>query len=238
MSSTQSARDVSDVLLTLTDTLGAEFDPAGLLYDLVLACVQLLDIDAAGVLLLDERGHPIPVAATDNAAGHLDQMQVRTDLGPCPESVRGGQAVSCADLEQDGDRWPDFTRTARDHGFRAVHALPLSLRDQTIGGVTLLRRSTGVLSVADQRTVVLLATAAATGLLHRRAVHELDTVNSQLKGALASRVVIEQAKGFLVARHGLTLDVAFALLRGYARSRQQRLTRVAHEVLDGSVDVT
>ncbi len=69
-------------------------------------------------------------------------------------------------------------------------------------------------------------------------MHELDTLNSQLTGALASRVVIEQAKGFLVARYGLTLDVAFALLRGYARSRQQRLTRVAHGVLDGCIDVT
>ena len=182
MSSIESTRDVSDVVLTLTDTLGPEFDPAGVLYDLVLACVQLLDIDAAGVLLLDERGHPIPVAATDKAAGHLDQMQARTDLGPCPESVSGDQAVSCADLEQDGDRWPDFTRTARDHGFRAVHALPLSLRDQTIGGINLLRRAPGMLSEADRRTGALLATASATGLLHRRAVHELDTVNSQLRG--------------------------------------------------------
>ena len=181
MSSTQSARDVSDVLLALTDTLGPEFDPAALLYDLVLACVQLLDIDAAGVLLLDDRGHPIPVAATDNAAGRLDQVQARTDLGPCPESVRGCRTVSCADLEQGGDWWPDFTRTARDRGFRAVHALPLSLRDQTIGGVNLFRRAPGMLALADQRTVVLLATER-TGPLHRRAVHELDTVNSQLKG--------------------------------------------------------
>ncbi len=163
MSSIESTRDVSDVVLTLTDTLGPEFDPAGVLNDLVLACVQLLDIDAAGVLLLDERGHPIPVAATDKAAGHLDQMQARTDLGPCPESVSGDQAVPCADLEQDGDRWPDFTRTARDHGFRAVHALPLSLRDQTIGGITLLRRAPGMLSEADRRTAALLATASATG---------------------------------------------------------------------------
>ncbi|WP_433782644.1 GAF and ANTAR domain-containing protein [Actinomycetospora sp. CA-101289] len=238
MSSTESARDVSDFVLALTDTLGPEFDVAGLLYDLVLACVQLLDIDAAGVLLLDERGHPIPVAATDNAAGHLDQMQARTELGPCPESVRGGQTVVCADLEQDGDRWPDFARTARERGFRAVHALPLSLRNQTVGGINLLRRASGTLSEADRRTGTLLATASATGLLHRRAVHELDTVNGQLRGALASRVVIEQAKGFLVARHGLTLDVAFALLRGHARSRRQRLTHVAQGVLDGSIDLS
>jgi GAF domain-containing protein len=199
--------------------------------------VQLLDIDAAGVLLLDERGHPIPVAATDNAAGHLDQIQARTDMGPCLDSVRGGQTVSCADLKQDGDPWPDFTRTARAHGFRAVYALPLSLRDQTLGGINLLRRAPGMLSEADHRTGTLLATASATGLLHRRAVHELDTVNGQLRGALASRVVIEQAKGFLVARHGLTLNGAFALLRGYARSRRQRLTQVAQGVLNGSTDL-
>ena len=103
MSSTESARDVSDVVLTLTDTLGTEFDLAGLLYDLVVACVQLLDIDAAGVLLLDQRGHPVPVAATDNAAGHLDQVQSRTDwvrarsrcvaIRPCPAPISSGTAT-------------------------------------------------------------------------------------------------------------------------------------------------
>jgi transcriptional regulator with GAF, ATPase, and Fis domain len=237
MSSTTSTPDVPDVLLQLTDTLGPEFDLAGLLYDLAVACVQLLDIDAAGVMLLDEHAHPIPIAATHNGASALEQLQARTDLGPCLESARAGQAVSCADLAQEGARWPDFIQAARDEGFGAVHAVPLRLHRETVGGVNLFRRSTGVLSAADRRTVVRLATAAAIGLLHRRTVHELDTVNSQLQQALNNRVVIEQAKGFLVARHGLTLEVAFTLLRGYARPRRQRLTQVAQGVLDGAIDV-
>ena len=203
MSSTQRARGTSPTCCWRSPTPSARSStppPCSTTWSSLAS--QLLDIDAAGVLLLDDRGHPIPVAATDNAAGRLDQVQARTDLGPCPESVRGCRTVSCADLEQGGDRWPDFTRTARDRGFRAVHALPLSLRDQTIGGVNLFRRAPGMLALADQRTVVLLATGVGDRLLHRRAVHELDTVNSQLKGALASRVVIEQAKGFLVRATG------------------------------------
>ena len=237
MDSTTSVEDVSGVVLQLTDTLGPEFDLAGLLYQLAIVSVELLDIDAAAVLLLDEQSRPVAVSATHRSSDHLEQLQARTDGGPSVDSVRLGEAVFCADLEQEGDRWPGFNKEARHEGFRAVHAVPLSLHADIVGGLNLFRRSVGVLSDVDRRTAVLLATAAATGLLHRRAVRRLDTVNGQLRQALESRVVIEQAKGFLAARLGVTPEVGFDLLRAYARPRRERLTGVAQGVLDGCIEM-
>ena len=144
----------------------------------------------------------------------------------------------CPDLEQGGHRWPDFSRRARDEGFRALHAVPLGLRGEIVGGLNLFRRATGMLTNTDQQTAHLLATAAATGLLHRRALHQRDTLNDQLQQALASRIVIEQAKGFLAARLDSSPEVAFALLRAYARSRQQRLSDTARAVVEGRATIT
>jgi ANTAR domain len=93
----------------------------------------------------------------------------------------------------------------------------------------------GLLTDSEQQVVHLLATAAATGLLHRRAVHQRDTVNDQLRHALASRTVIEQAKGFLAARCDLSPELAFTLMRSYARAQRKRLTEVAQTVVDGDV---
>ena len=242
MDSLTRTQRLPEVLLELTDTLGPDFDAAGLLFGLALVSTELLDIDAAGVLLLDEQGRLIPVAATHNSTDHLEHLQAATDRGPCRESIRDDRSVSCPDLDHDHDhdreRWPDFARQARDEGFRSVHALPLSLHGYVVGGLNLFCCATGVLSDADRHIAGLLATAAATGLLHRRTVHHLETANSQLQQALTSRIVIEQAKGFLAARLGTDPEVAFDLIWAHARRRRQPLTQVAQAVTDSRIDIT
>jgi hypothetical protein len=54
---------------------------------------------------------------------------------------------------------------------------------------------------------------------------------TQLEHALASRVRVEQAIGVLAERHRLRPREAFDLLRGAARSRGQRITEMAQDVV-------
>jgi AmiR/NasT family two-component response regulator len=61
---------------------------------------------------------------------------------------------------------------------------------------------------------------------------ELVEKTRQLEGALASRVVIEQAKGMLRARHGVDMTTAFDALRRGARSTQVRVHDLAQRVVD------
>lgn len=59
----------------------------------------------------------------------------------------------------------------------------------------------------------------------------LEKENAQLRQALKSRIVIEQAKGAISARLGTTPEVAFELLRGLARSQRRNLHEFAAEVV-------
>jgi ANTAR domain-containing protein len=74
------------------------------------------------------------------------------------------------------------------------------------------------------RSYTLLAAAAGepndpAGFLLERTI--------QLQVALDSRVVIEQAKGVLAERHGITPEEAFDRLRREARSRRMKLRDLA-----------
>ena len=177
------------------------------------------------------------MAATHNRTDHLEQLQADTNRGPCLESIRGDRDVSCPDIDHESERWPDFARQARDDGFRSVYAVPMSLHHQVVGGLNLFSRATGALSDADRRIAVLLATAAATGLVHWRTVNHIQTVNGQLENALSSRIAIEQAKGFIAARLRMSPELAFDLLRARARSRREPLTQVARAVVASQIDI-
>ena len=228
---------LADVILELTDTLGEEFDAAGLLHQLVTACTEFLDVDAAGALLLTEDDRLVPVAATDLSIDRLGHVEAEAGAGPGLESVRARKCVSCPDLEREEQRWSRFVRQAEGKGFRAVHAVPMSMRCEVVGGLLLFSRRVGMLSDADRGTALQLAAAAAIGLVHRRAVHQLETVNGQLRQALTSRIAIEQAKGFLVARLGLTPEAAFLLLRTHARRTRHRLTDISEAVVARRVEL-
>lgn len=218
-------------MLGLTDTLNAGYDLAALLCDLTAASVDLLNVDSAAVLLVNEGGRLVPVAATHDSSEQLDTLQVQTGHGPCLDCVRT-ETVTSFDVDRDPERWREFSSHAHTQGFRVIHVEPLRLRTEVIGGLCLFRRTAGALSDTDQRDARHLATAAATGVLHRRALHRLETVNGQLEGALASRILIEQAKGALAERSGLEPDVAFTVLRDYARRQGLPIRQIAQAIID------
>ena len=67
-----------------------------------------------------------------------------------------------------------------------------------------------------------------------REVQRLRTENGQLVHALESRVVIEQAKGVLRERYGLSMEAAFELLRHAARSNRMKIHALAGKVVSSS----
>jgi AmiR/NasT family two-component response regulator len=66
----------------------------------------------------------------------------------------------------------------------------------------------------------------------REQLRRLQEENAQLRSALESRIIVEQAKGALSARLGTTPDVAFAMMCGLARSQRRSLQDYAAEVVE------
>jgi PAS domain S-box-containing protein len=71
----------------------------------------------------------------------------------------------------------------------------------------------------------------------RAAREEAEARAAQLQRALDSRLVIEQAKGYLTARHGYPPDDAFQWLRTYARSHHLAIHEASRQVLAGEADL-
>jgi GAF domain-containing protein len=230
---------LAQTFVELADTLVGGFDLMEFLHMLTERCVELLEVDAAGLLLADSHGALQLVAASTEQARVAELFQVQNDEGPCLDSYRSGQPVIVADVTvaEAALRWPRFAAAAAEMGFAAVHAIPMRLRDQVIGTLNLFGTTADGLDPAVARAAKALVDVATIGILQERAAREQGLVAGQLQVALNSRVIIEQAKGILAERMGVTPDQAFMVLRAYSRNNNYPLTRLAADVISGAADM-
>lgn len=239
MSTPSAAREQSliSAFVRLADTLVADYDVIELFHGLCGDCVTLLEADAAGLLLTDQRDTLQVVSASTEAATIVELFQIQSEHGPCLDCFHSSAQVHADDLTTD-TRWPRFATLAAEHGFRAVHALPMRLRGQTIGALNLFHRRTVVMAPDDLAVGQALADVATIAILSDRSTRERERLTEQLQAALTSRVIIEQAKGMVAERAQIPLDDAFGRLRARARGTQRRLSDLARDVVDGRIDTT
>jgi transcriptional regulator with GAF, ATPase, and Fis domain len=221
----------------LADTLVAEFDVVDFLHGLADRAVQLLDVDAAGLMLADQRGSLQVIASSSEQARLVELFQLQHDQGPCLECYQTGRPVYEADMAAAMQRWPVFAPAAAGAGFAAMQAIPMRLRDDVIGAMNLFMHTPRRLDETGLRVGQALADVATIGLLQERNLRHQEVLAEQLQGALNSRVVIEQAKGVLAERLGLDMGQAFGQLRGQARVQNRRLAELAGAVANGSENV-
>jgi len=222
-------------LVELADTLVADFDVVELLTLVTDRCVDVLDVSAAGLMLVSPQGDLRVMASSSEAMRLLELFELQAQEGPCLDCYRTGQPVVNQDLATANSRWPRFASEALAAGFHSVHALPMRLRGAVLGALNLFHNETGEMWQDDIEAAQALADVATIAVLQHRAALEAQVLTDQLNRALNTRIMIEQAKGMVAEREGLSMEEAFATLRGYARNHNLRLADVARDLIDGTL---
>jgi GAF domain-containing protein len=223
-------------MVELADNLVDDFDVVELLTTLVDRCVEVLDVDAAGIMLAAPDGELSLMTSSSEAMRLVELFELQSREGPCQDCFRTGQPVVNHDLTSDDPRWPRFASVAIAEGFRAADAIPMRLRTHILGALNLFRSTAGSLNDEDVVAAQALADIATIAIVQHRTLFDAQLLNEQLSSALTSRIVIEQAKGMIAERRHVPVDGAFATLRHHARRNNQRLADVARAIVDGTID--
>jgi len=185
---------------------------------------------AAGASLTSfaERG-PAVVASSDEWAKSLDETQYEEHEGPCFDAARSGVLFRVRETATD-PRWPSYMPRARELGARSMLSVPVPAESKVLGALNLYARDPDAFdppNVALAELVaghVSLASQVASALIQHR------DLARQLQEALSTRVVIEQAKGLLMAT-GMTGEAAFDSLRRASQRENRKLHQVAAELI-------
>jgi GAF domain-containing protein len=214
--------------------LGEEPLPV-ILEQVVRLAQQVLPVPTeAALTLIAGAGVPYTPACTSDLALALDERQYEAERGPCLDSAASGTLVSIPDLAAE-QRWPQFTAAALERGVRSSLSVPLPLQREVTGALNFYAKE---VDAFDEETVDLAQTFAGHAAVAAANAHLYETTAAlaeQMKQAMASRAVIEQAKGIIMRDHTCTPDEAFDALVRLSQQLHLKLREVAQRLVDHTI---
>ena len=174
-------------------------------------------------------GRAETLGATARLAIDADEEQYREGGGPCLDAATGNQLVLVPDLASD-DRWPAARRMAAV-GARSSLSLPLPVQDESIGALNIYARRPEVFDATSAALGAEFASHAAVAVANAVSYSTAAEQARQLRQAMESRAVIEQAKGILIATTGCSPEEAFHLLVQQSQHENRKLREIAAELV-------
>jgi GAF domain-containing protein len=198
----------------------------------LVAATRLFLVAGVVLVLVDETGELRGAVAAGDLAQALEEAAPQLWSGPSLEVLAGGEAVRTSHLPGDG-RWPALAGLPALSGVNSLVCVPLEGPAGPAGTLTAVRRPGRSWPAQEVESLLVYAGVVATLLRAATEADHTGQIIGQLEHALHHRVVIEQAKGILMAREELDPAGAFDRLRKAARARRRRVSEVAAEVVDG-----
>jgi hypothetical protein len=222
---------VARALRGLADAAPAPGDLYALLQQLVDTARTVLPADGIGLMLPGEDGQPGSLVTTDAVAELLEQVQQDFGEGPCVTAYTQGEPVAVTDLGAD-PRWIRLAAVVGQVSVRAVASVPVRLGGVAVGALNAYAMTSRGWTAEELAGLEAFAELAAGVMAGGVRLDHRQVEVGQLRHALTSRILIEQAKGVLAAREGLTEAAAFQRLRRRARNAARPMVDVAAEVID------
>src|ERR1700712_4906852 len=185
--------------------------------------------EATSITLI--RGEKAFTAAVDGQmAMDADELQYERGYGPCLDAGRAGQVFLVEDMRQE-QRWPDYAKHVAAQGVGSSLSVPLPFQGVTIGALNNYAGVPGAFGEKDvavgQEVAAWVALAVGNADMIARTTEDL----AGMQAAMASRAVIERAKGILIERHKITEEQAFTALSRASQNTNVKLREVADELV-------
>jgi hypothetical protein len=174
-------------------------------------------------------GEVVAAAGTHPDLAELADLQLSIGHGPLVAAADGGVPVSCPDM-LDETRWPEYAEAALRRGVRCSVDL---VRELPRGALvlSLFAVRPGVLDAESSPMADTLASFGGAMLANATAYGQAQRTASQLKDAVVTRPVVDQAKGILMHALGCDADDALRRLRQESQRRHVKVTEVAAEIV-------
>jgi len=194
----------------------------------------MFPVSGAAVSTLGDLLGSETLAASDEVAARLDELQFDLGEGPCWDAMNLARPVLAPDLRGGTDgRWPAFSKAVLDQGVSSLFAFPLLVGPLRIGAVDLYSAETVDFTSTNSRQAGVLADAVGR-LILRLALNEIGGESERTSNAFSRRAV-HQATGMVIAQLGITAADAQLIIQGHAFATGSTMMDVAQRIVDSDL---
>lgn len=191
--------------------------------------------DGAGVTMVKLDRPDMEVQAFGASAEFvrmIDEIQYAVvDEGPCITAARERRTVRSASLGGER-RWPRFGPRVGRLGVHSVLSLPLVVGDRVVGAINVYAHAKDAFDDRAAALGELFAVPAGVAVHNAQVLTEAIESIVQLRKALSSRPIVDQAIGLIRGRTGATAEQAFDRLRKLSQHEKIKLVTVAERMVD------
>ena len=159
-----------------------------------------------------------------------DELQYERGYGPCMDAGRTGTVLLVDDTRSE-TRWPDYTAHVAARGVLSSLSVPLPIQTDVIGALNCYSRTPSAFSPEAVEIAEELAGHVAVAVSNAIAVTEATTLVEQMRKAMDSRSIIDQAMGVIMAQNRCDADAAFAILTRASQNRNIKLREIARSTV-------
>jgi GAF domain-containing protein len=205
-------------------------DVTEFLHQLTVLASALVPGSHCGITLRRD-GQTATVAHSDGIAMRMDEIQYVRGRGPCLEAIDQATRVEVPDMSSE-DRWGDYPGYALSNGIHSALSLPLTFDGHTRGALNLFATAPHAFTDADLARAEAFTAQAATALtIVLRHASQL-VLDDELREALATRAVIDQALGILMVTRKIGAHEAFEVLRHTSQTTNRKVSTIAAELIE------
>jgi GAF domain-containing protein len=165
-----------------------------------------------------------------------DELQYERGYGPCMDAGRGNVVLRVDDMREES-RWPDYVSRVLDTGVRSSLSVPLPFQGASIGALNIYSTRPEAFAGPESLDAGLqVAEAIAVAVVNADAHAQVREQARNMRMAMDSRAVIEQAKGVLMAQRHVDADQAFDMLREASQRYNRKLRDIAEGIVASTQD--
>ncbi len=200
---------------------------------LCLACVDVLGVTDAGVLVVDgDRGSTSFGTSDESPVGVVEDLQFTLGEGPGLDAHRSGRMVQEPDLADPvATRWSSFTPAALQAGVRGVFSFPLHTGTIRMGALDLSCGAPGALDPQQERDAAVMVAVVTQTLLSAQSKAPPGHLAAEFDFAGSLRLEVHQAAGMLAEQFDIRAPDALVLLRASAYAAERPIDAIARDVV-------
>jgi GAF domain-containing protein len=208
-----------------------EHDLAAVLGRIAEVAKRTIPGTAEASFTLIEAGEARTAAYTGKMALALDERQYEEERGPCLDAAAGSVLVSVADMATD-DRWRKFAEAALAAGVGSSLSMGIPIQDVVVGALNMYGTTPRAFDDASIDLARTFAGYAAIALANAHLYSSSAALAVQMRQAMESRSVIDQAIGVTMVQERCSPTQAFDLLVRLSQASNRKLRDVAQMMVD------